>query len=314
MKIPVGISACVIGEKVRFDGSHKRARFISEELRKLFEFRPLCPEMAIGMGVPRPVIRQVQSGDIIKVVGSHDDNLDVTLPLKNYAEQVVPSLHDLCGYIVCAKSPSCGMERVKVYNEAGTGCEKTGVGAYTEVLMKKLPWLPVEEDGRLCDPLIRENFINRVYALHDYYQCMADGLTADKFVKFHSRYKLMLMATSPNHYRSLGKLVARIDEMPLQRFFEDYRLQMMVAMKQISTRKLHTNTLMHIQGYFKKQLDTEERQAFSRLILDYRKGEIPLLSPLTLVKHYLQKYPSAYLQQQAYLEPHPQHLKLRYGI
>ena len=314
MKIPVGVSACVIGQKVRFDGSHKRARFIQNELSEIFEFQTICPEVGSGMSIPRPIIRQVQTTESIHILGSKDQELDVTDNLQNYADQLIPSLQKLCGYIACAKSPTCGMERVKVYNPEGTGCTKSGTGIFTGNLMNKMPWLPVEEDGRLCDPLIRENFIGRVYALYDLYQSIKTPLSASQFIRFHSRYKLMLMASSPKTYNQLGQLLADIKNQILDKLFIEYRQGLMDGLKAISSRKLHTNTLMHIQGYFKKKLNSDERQAFAKLIDDYRKGEVPLMSPLTLIRHYLQKYPDQYLGQQAYLNPHPQHLKLRYSI
>jgi uncharacterized protein YbgA (DUF1722 family)/uncharacterized protein YbbK (DUF523 family) len=314
MDIPVGISACVIGEKVRFDGSHKRARFITEELAQLFDFKAVCPEVGSGMAVPRPIIRQVNKKESIRILDSKNSTIDVTPALQRYSERTIPKLADLCGYIVCAKSPTCGMERVKVYNETGTGCTKTGIGLFTGHLMKALPWLPVEEDGRLCDPLLRENFITRVYALNDYYHSMQGELSAGKFIAYHSRYKLLLMACSPKHYNLMGKLLANLQEQPLKPLFVEYRQLLMTALKNISNKKLHSNTLMHIQGYFKKQLNSNERQAFARLINEYRIGEVPLLSPLTLIKHYLQKYPDNYLKKQVYLNPHPPQLKLRYGL
>lgn len=314
MKIPVGVSACVIGQKVRFDGGHKRASFIENTLSEIFELQAICPEVGSGMSIPRPIIRQVQTTEGIRILGSKDSNLDVTDKLQSYADSLIPSITQLCGYLVCAKSPTCGMERVKVYNPEGTGCTKSGTGIFTGKLMSEMPWLPVEEDGRLCNTLICENFISRVYALHDLYQNVKTPFTAKQFIDFHSRYKLMLMASSPQAYRELGQLLADIKEQDLDKLFIEYRQLFMDGLKMISSRKLHTNTLMHIQGYFKKKLNSDERQAFAELIHDYRKGEVPLMSPLTLIQHYLQKYPDEYLKQQAYLNPHPQHLKLRYSI
>jgi uncharacterized protein YbgA (DUF1722 family)/uncharacterized protein YbbK (DUF523 family) len=314
MGIPVGVSACVIGEQVRFDGGHKRARFVTEDLDQLFDFRPVCPEVGSGMGVPRPVIRQVKTPGGIRILDSRNSTIDLTPALQQYTDLMVPTLDDLCGYIVCAKSPTCGMERVKVYNREGTGSTSSGTGLFTKTLMEAFPWLPVEEDGRLCDPLLRENFITRVYALHDYYQSVQGALSARSFIAYHSRYKLLLMACSPEHYRSMGKLLSNMQGLDLEQLFVEYRMQLMTALKNVSNRKLHTNTLMHIQGYFKKRLDSAERQAFARLVDDYRTGHVPLMSPLTLINHYLLKYPDEYLQQQVYLNPYPQQLKLRYGL
>ncbi|MGL5629735.1 MAG: YbgA family protein [Plesiomonas shigelloides] len=310
--IPVGISACVLGESVRFDGGHKRLPFATDHLKPYVRFYPVCPEMAIGMPSPRPAIRLIRGDEGLQLVGSSQD-LNVTEAMQAFSREKVASLSHLCGYIVCAKSPTCGMERVKVYDVAGKGAEKVGVGLYTQELMRQMPWLPVEEDGRLNDPVLRENFVTRIFALHDFYRQCEAGMTRGKLVAFHSRYKLLIMAHSQADYRALGRRVADLDAMPFDALLIAYRDHLMQALSKRATRKNHSNVLQHIQGYFSRQLSSRQRKELSHLIDRYRRGTQPLLAPLTLLRHYLEEHPDPYLTQQVYFEPYPEALLLRYG-
>ncbi|KKC99604.1 MULTISPECIES: YbgA family protein [Photobacterium] len=314
MSIPVGISACVLGEKVRFDGGHKRNRFVTDELAKFVQFRPVCPEMAIGLPVPRPTIRLVQQDNGERLVDSKGGELDFTDKMKSFADQHISAIQSLCGFVVCAKSPTCGMERVKLYIPNGNTVPGGTVGVFTKQLMAAMPWLPVEEDGRLQDPVLRENFVFRIYALHDFYQNVGNSLTLDAFVKFHSRYKFVLMAHSPTAYREMGRLVAGIKDWDLAEFFVEYRQQFMHALSKHARRSNNTNVLMHLQGYFKRNLTREQKQELLDLIESYRLGHQPILVPLALIKHYLKEYPDPYLQLQTFLNPYPEELKLRYGL
>ncbi|EOU2462554.1 YbgA family protein [Vibrio navarrensis] len=312
--IKVGVSACVLGDKVRFDAGHKLSRFVVQDLGAYMDFVSVCPEVGMGMPVPRPTIRLVSDAERIALVETKNPDKDYSHAMLAYAEQKVSQLMDeeLSGYIVCAKSPTCGMEKVKVYKQHGA--EKEGVGLYTQTLMRKMPWLPVEEDGRLHDPVLRENFITRVYCLHDFNQNVARVRTRKSIVDFHSRYKLTLMAHHPQSYRELGRLVAAIAEYDLEAFVPLYREGLMRALTHRASRKNNTNVLMHLQGYFKKVLNKEQKAELARTIDEYRQGMLPLLAPLTLIKHYLNTYPDDYLHSQKFLAPHPQELKLRYGL
>ena len=204
------------------------------------------------------------------------------------------------------------MERVKVYGK--NNADKVGVGLYTKELMERMPWLPVEEDGRLNDPVLKENFVTRVYCLHDFYQSMGGEPTAGKIVAFHSRYKLTLMAHHPASYKELGKLVARVADYSIDEFFQRYRTGLMQAMANRASRKNNTNVLMHIQGYFKRDLNAEEKAELCQVIDDYRIGVLPLLAPMTLLKHHMKRTPNEYLQHQKFLNPYPEELRLRYGL
>jgi uncharacterized protein YbgA (DUF1722 family)/uncharacterized protein YbbK (DUF523 family) len=312
--IKVGISACVLGEKVRFDSGHKASKFVSNELSHYFEFVSTCPEVGVGMPVPRPTIRLVSNEERIALVETKDSTIDHTDAMLKYSTQKVAKLmkQQLCGYIVCAKSPTCGMERVKVYEK--NGASNVGIGLFTHELMKEMPWLPVEEDGRLNDPVLKENFITRIYTLHDFYQSMGNEPTRAKMIAFHSRYKLSLMAHNPSAYRELGRLVADIKAYPMDEFYIAYRTMFMQAMACRATRKNNTNVLMHLQGYFKRDLASAQKIELRRVIDDYRIGLLPLLAPITLIKHYLSAHPDSYLQEQKFLEPYPQELRLRYGL
>ena len=312
--IKVGISSCVLGENVRFDSGHKISKFVTKELAPFFEFVPVCPEVGMGMPVPRPTIRLISDQERIALVETKDASIDHTDKMMDYSKSKVAELSstELCGYIVCAKSPTCGMERVKVYKKGGA--ENIGVGLYTQELMKQMPWLPVEEDGRLNDPVLKENFITRIYTLRDFYDSMDGEPTAGKIVAFHSRYKLTLMAHHPQSYKELGRLVATIKEYDIDTFYQKYRVGLMNAVSHRASRKNNTNVLMHLQGYFKRDLAKEQKAELSGVIEEYRQGTLPLLAPLTLIKHYLAAYPDAYLSEQKFLQPHPQEMRLRYGL
>ncbi|TYL41211.1 DUF523 and DUF1722 domain-containing protein [Dickeya sp. ws52] len=313
--ISVGISACLLGNPVRFDGGHKRLAFAVEQLAPYFHFEPVCPEMGIGLPVPRPALRLVKSDSgEIRLLASNGSGLDVTENMAAFSAARTAQLAHLCGYIVCAKSPSCGMERVKVYEAEQNNARKSGVGLFTRQLQQTLPWLPVEEDGRLQDPLLRENFITRVYALHEFNQLWEKELSRSALMRFHSRYKLLLLAHSQPAYRELGPFVAAMDQWAsLEAFAAEYRLRLMRLLSRPASRRNHTNVLMHVQGYFRRQLTAGQRQELAQLIERYRQGVQPLLAPLTLLRHYMTEYPDDWLSQQRYFDPYPEALRLRYG-
>lgn len=312
MTIKIGISACVLGEPVRFDGGHKASTFCLQQLKPLVKFIAVCPEQAIGLGVPRPAIRLQRDGQHnISLVQSRDPAIDHTSAMLAYTEKLLPELASLSGYVVCAKSPSCGMERVRLYDEAGQQLGKIGVGIYTRQLMQRYPWLPVEEDGRLLDPALRENFITRIYACHDYQQQMQDGFSVARLVNFHSRYKFLVMAHSPVAYRELGRLVASAKLFDAAELSLRYLTDLMHALKNIASRKQHANVLQHLQGFLKKSLTTAEKHELSDLIHRYRQGFLPLMSPLTLLAHYLRQHPNQYVAAQRYFSPYPEQLGLR---
>ena len=291
VKPKIAISACLLGENVRFNGGHKQSLLCSQTLSDYFDFVPLCPEVAIGLGIPRQAIRLVGDPNHPQAVGSVNPALNVTQPLDDYGQQMAREHTDLCGYIFMQKSPSCGLERVKVYRDNGTPVDGGGRGIYAQAFCARHPNLPVEEDGRLNDPVLRENFLTRVFVYASWQQLLADGLTRHRLLTFHSRYKYLLMAHSPAHYKSLGHLLGSM-----------------------GTRATHTNVLQHISGYLKQAISADDKQEMQTVIGQYRHGIVPLVVPLTLLKHHFRQHPDRYIAQQAYLQPHPENLSLRNAI
>lgn len=310
--IKVGISSCLLGQKVRFDGGHKQSRYCKDVLSDYFDFTPYCPEMAIGMGAPRKAIRLVKSEQIINVVAS-DGSFDVTEALTNYAKKTSATLSDLSGYVFCAKSPSCGMERVTVYQAGSNDGQRDGVGVFAAQIMKDHPLLPVEEEGRLNDSLLRDNFITRVFAYHQWKCLVESGITMAKLQRFHSHHKYLLMAHNVALYYKLGPILGGSHDLLIEEIAEQYIKSFMEILKTIPNRKSHSNTLSHLQGYFKRKLESKQRVDLARTIDKYRQGLLPLMAPLTLITHYLNLFPDPYLTQQVYLHPHPEELKLRYS-
>ena len=309
--LQIGISACLVGEKVRFDASNKPSNFCINELGQHVTYKTFCPEVAIGLPIPRPTIRQIKHNDLIHV-SQRDGSGDVTEALQAYGQKIAKMTKHLSGYVFCAKSPSCGMERVKVYSPEGNSLKSDGIGLFAKEIMAANPLLPCEENGRLNDPLIRENYVARVYAYKHWQDVEASGLTKHKLTSFHSQYKYTVMSHDLVAYKNLGQLLARAD-LPLEQMASEYILGLMTALKIKATRKKHANTLAHIQGYFSKHLQANERQELCEQIDAYREGLIPLMAPLTLINHYLLQYPKEYLTRQSYLSPYPNELKLRYA-
>ena len=305
-KIPVGISSCLLGERVRFDGGHKRDAYIVSTLGEYFDFHPFCPEMAIGLGVPRPTIHLRKVDQEIRCVGVKDNTMDVTQPLRELASLHADSFALLCGYILKKDSPSCGMERVKVY--MGDQPQREGFGIFAEELMRRNPLLPVEEEGRLGDAGLRENFIQRVYVRYRWQQLVKEGLSAQSLTRFHARHKLIIMSHAD--YRELGQLLVGLTKDNLLSIAEQYILLLMNVLKIVVNRNNHVNVLQHIQGYLKKQLSSDDKAELGELIERYRFGEIPLIVPLTLLKHHFRKSPDSYIDDSYYMSPYPQELQL----
>lgn len=314
-KPKIAISACLLGANVRFNGGHKQSELCSQVLADYFDFVPLCPEVAIGLGIPRQPIRLIGDPLQPQAVGTVDRELNVTQPLEEYGQQMATEHTDLCGYIFMQKSPSCGLERVKVYQDNGMPIDGGGRGIYAQAFCARHPHLPVEEDGRLNDPVLRENFLTRVFVYANWQQLMAQGLTRQGLLAFHSRYKYLLMAHSPVHYKSLGhRLGAMGKGVDLDQLGKDYFGELMTALKKCATRGTHSNVLQHISGYLKQAISAEDKQEVQTIIGQYRQGIVPLVVPLTLLKHHFRQHPDRYIAQQAYLQPHPENLSLRNAI
>lgn len=305
-KIPIGISSCLLGEKVRYDGGHKRNSYVCSTLNQYFDFYPYCPEMAIGMGVPRIPIQLIQQQDAIRAVQITASPHDVTEQLRLSALHQKHVHKQLCGYILKKDSPSCGMERVKVYSNSIP--TRKGIGIFAAQLQVNNPLLPIEEEGRLNDPVLRENFIQRIYTLHRWKQLVEQGITAKKLIDFHAQHKLIIM--SRGDYRPLGTILANLSQDDITSVAERYILQLMTVLNKVATRKRHVNVLEHIQGYLKTRLDRGDKAELSMTIKQYRFGEIPLIVPLRLLKHHFRKCPDPYIENSFYLAPYPEQLQL----
>ncbi len=312
-KIRLGISACLLGEQVRFDGGHQLDRFITETLEQYVEFVPVCPEVECGLGVPREPMRLVGTPESPRLLTVRT-RIDHTERLVAWARKRVGELEQegLCGFIFKSKSPSSGMERVKVYPESGQGTPVLrGVGLFARVFMEHFPLLPVEDEGRLHDPDLRENFIERLFVWRRWREFLAAGPSVGGLVAFHTRHKLLILAHSPGHYRELGRLVAQAREMPVPALCDHYQSRLMDALRLKATPKKNTNVLHHLMGYFKRDLSPDEKQELLEVIDNYHQGYVPLIVPVTLVNHYVRKYHPPYLTDQVYLHPHPMELQLR---
>jgi uncharacterized protein YbgA (DUF1722 family)/uncharacterized protein YbbK (DUF523 family) len=310
-KIPIGISTCLLGENVRYNGGHALDRFLRDTLGTYVEYVPVCPEVECGFGIPRETFRLMgdpkQPSLVISLTGvDHTDRMEA------WARKRVDELQndDLCGFIFKSDSPSSGMERVKVYDDKGVP-RKIGVGVFARVFMEHFPLTPVEEDGRLHDPLLRENFIERIFTYRRYREVMEEKKDVGHFMEFHTRHKLLLMAHSPKHLKQMGNLVAHTKQLSIKEFITQYEKLLMETMSLKPSTAKHANVLHHIMGYFKKDLSAGEKQELLEVVDEYRKGLIPLIVPVTLMNHYVRKYDEAYLKEQVYLNPHPLELQLR---
>ena len=310
-KPKLGISACLLGQKVRFDGSHKREPFLIELFRKFVEWIPICPEVEVGMGVPRESVRLVGALTNPSMIAEKSGK-DWTEAMNRFAAKRMREITEnhLSGYVFKKNSPSCGMERVRVYNSKGMPVRQ-GRGLFAAALMNHWPLLPVEEEGRLNDLKLRGNFIERVFAYHRWLQASSERKSPGALVRFHTSHKYLLLAHSQRHYRQLGRQVAAAKQRSIAALYDDYGRVFMEALAVHATAKTHANVLDHMMGYFSKQLTAPERQELVQLIGDFRRQLIPLIAPITLMRHYSKKYQVEYLQGQLYLEPSPKELMLR---
>ncbi|MBV8053992.1 MAG: DUF1722 domain-containing protein [Deltaproteobacteria bacterium] len=312
--IKIGVSSCLLGAEVRFDGGHKRSDFLVDMLGSFVKFVPVCPEVEIGLGVPRATLRLVRDRNaphMTRLV-TNKTEIDYTGKMNSYAERRVVALghEDLSGYVLKKDSPSCGMERVRVYGASGMPT-RDGSGLFAAALMRRYPSLPVEEEGRLSDPHLRENFVERVFAYRRLRSFFSSQWTLGGLVQFHTAHKLTLMAHAPKAYSELGRFVANAKRLARDKVSERYELVFMDALKKLATTARHANVLHHMLGYLRPHLDRDSRDELVTLLDDYRHGFVPLAVPIALLRHYVRKFDIAYLCGQVYLEPHPKELMLR---
>jgi len=307
-KIKLGISTCLLGEKVRYDGGHKWDQYLTDTLGQYVEYTPVCPEVECGFGIPREPFRLVGDCENPHLVTSRT-NHDHTERMIQWAKRKVMELkkENLCGFIFKSGSPSSGMERVKVYDPNGIPA-KNGVGIFARIFMEHFPLLPVEDEGRLTDPKIRENFVERIFTLKRWREA-GEGLR--NLIAFHTQHKLLILSHSPKHHQMMGRLVAWAKEISWKDLYKEYERLLLEALSLKTTAKKNSNVLEHVMGYFKAQLSADEKKELREIIDRYRQGAVPLIVPITLLTHYVRKYDQPYLKDQYYLHPHPVELQLR---
>jgi uncharacterized protein YbgA (DUF1722 family)/uncharacterized protein YbbK (DUF523 family) len=308
--IKIGVSSCLLGEQVRYDGGHKRDRYITDTLGRFFTFVPVCPEVGCGLPIPREAMHLEGDPAHPRLVTVRT-RIDLTERMNDYCRRMVTELEqeDLCGFVFKKGSPSSGLFRVKVYDKGGS--PRSGRGLFAAAVTEHFPLLPVEEEGRLCDPALRENFIERIFAFRRWKDLLAGRKDVGELVRFHTAHKLQVMAHSPQHYREMGKLVADGKSLGASDLFSRYETLFMAALMLQATPRKNTNVLMHIMGYFKKQLSAGEKEELLSVIDRYHSQLVPLVVPVTLLCHYVNKYEQHYLKGQTFLDPHPMELLLR---
>ena len=310
-KIRIGVSSCLIGEKVRWNGDHKQDRYVREILSRYFEYIPVCPEVEVGMGVPRETVALYGEPEKPSMI-SKKTQTDWTKPMEKYIKSRINTLSadDLCGYIFKSKSPSCGMGRVPLYSEFGSHKVKHGPGMFANAFINSFPLVPTEDEGRLNDPRIRENFIVRVFSFKRFNLLLNEKFSLGKWVKFHTQHKFLLLAHSRKHYDDLGALVAHSKTIKPSELKKKYGELFMEALTSKSTPKKNTDVLLHMMGFLKKLLTKIEKEDILSTIEDYRSEILPLIVPVTLIRHQVKKHNIEYLHDQVYLNPHPKELML----
>ena len=310
-KIRIGVSSCLIGEKVRWNGDHKQDRYVREILSRYFEYIPVCPEVEVGMGVPRETVALYGDPEKPSMI-SKKTQTDWTKPMGKYIKSRINTLSDddLCGYIFKSKSPSCGISRVPLYSEFGSHKVKHGPGMFANAFINSFPLVPTEDEGRLNDPRIRENFIVRVFSFKRFNLLLNQKFSLGKWVKFHTQHKFLLLAHSRKHYDDLGELVAHSKTIKPSELKKKYGELFMEALTSKSTPKKNTDVLLHMMGFFKKLLTKIEKEDIFSTIEDYRSEILPLIVPVTLIRHQVKKHNIEYLNDQVYLNPHPKELML----
>ncbi len=309
--VNVGISACLLGHSVRYNGGHTRSKLCLQTLSEHFNYRSFCPEVATGFGVPRPTLRLMGDVAAPRLVFSDDQQQDVTPQLDQAIESVIDSFTDLDGYILMKNSPSCGLERIKVYQDNGYPHFERTQGLFTRALQQRYPSLPIEEEGRLNDARLRENFVLRVFAHNHFRQQVDSQLSLGALMNYHRDYKYVLMAHNQSEYRALGQLLAETARhSDLAQVRAIYHRRFMAAISKPASRKSHCNVLLHILGYLKRTVEASARRDIVGVIDRYRRGEINLATPMTLIDHYVQRFGSDYIRSQRYLQPYPQTLGL----
>ena len=311
-KLKIGVSSCLLGEEVRWNGDHKKDRYIRDVLGNYFEYVSICPEVDVGMGTPRETVALYGTLENQKIIGKKSQT-DWTMKMKQYTNDRIFKLskENLCGYIFKSKSPTCGIGKVPIYSEFGSNKIKHGHGMFARSFLKAFPMIPIEDEGRLHDPKIRENFIVRVFCSHRLQLLMKKSFSIGSLLKFHTRHKFLILSHNRKKYDEMGQLVASAKNIKQEELKARYSKLFAEALTYISTPKKNTDVLLHMIGFLKQMLTKEEKMDILSVIEDYRKEILPLVVPVTLIYHQVKKYKIKYLLDQVYLNPHPKELMLR---
>jgi uncharacterized protein YbgA (DUF1722 family)/uncharacterized protein YbbK (DUF523 family) len=304
----VGASSCLLGAKVRFDGGHKHYPLITERWSTFFDIKSACPEAEMGMGMPRPALQLRETNNETRLVFSKNPQQDLTADMEAFATQRISKLGVLDGYVFKKDSPSCGFERVPVTHESTGQKTRIGTGVFARKFMELNPLVPVEDEGRLYDDGIRENFLERVYCHYRWRTMLNADFNLQAFTEFHKRHKFMLMARNQQVYRQLGQLVATANKHNLIQVSDSYIQCFMQAMELRPSHGQHVNVLLHILGYFKRGLDSQDKHELLNWFNAYRSERVPRITPVALLRHYLRIHPEPYIAAQYYLSPYPDDL------
>jgi uncharacterized protein YbgA (DUF1722 family)/uncharacterized protein YbbK (DUF523 family) len=310
-KIKIGISACLLGQNVRYDGGHSRDPFLAETLAEYVDFTPVCPEVEFGFPVPRETLRLVGDPNSPRLMTAYT-KIDHTDAMLEWADgkPAGPDNLDLWGFIFKTKSPSCGMRDVKVYDEKGVSTPR-GVGVFAAAFMKRFALLPVEDEAGLHDPALRDNFIESIFTLKRWRDLVKQRPEPEDFIQFHSRHKLLFMAHSVSNLRSMGKMVSEINNCAITLFQAQFQDLLLKTLKIKPTVGKHVKALMHALGYFKKLLLPDEKREILEIVESYKLGRAPLIAPIILMNHYVRKYEILFLKDQYYFKPDPIEWRLR---
>ncbi|KAB7884944.1 YbgA family protein [Poseidonibacter ostreae] len=309
----LGISSCLLGTNCRYDGGHSRDRFITDMLGDYFEFVPYCPEKMI-FTTPREAIRLVRTEDEDIRVKTSTENVDVTSKLVDISKQLANQIQDddLCGFILKSKSPTCGLERVKVYaSKKNAMSEKNGIGVFAKELKDKYPLLPLEEEGRLGDAWLRENFLMQIFSYKNIFEFLKNNPSAKDLVEFHTSYKYMIYAKSHQSYKELGQIVANHDKKDIKIVLEDYKHAFLNAISLKGSISNTYNVLLHLYGYFKKDISKDEKTEILDTLEEFKNEVIPLIAVIKILNLYIKRFNIEYLKTQKFLNPYPKELALR---
>lgn len=306
-----GVGACLVGQKVRYNGDAKKPQAIIEQLKQHAQFQSFCPEVAIGLGVPRPTLRLVEKPQGLILTDSEHHQENYTQAMLDYGQKVLQEAPNLCAYILVKGSPSCGYQRVKRYNDEGHSLKADAEGFFTKSLRLHEPLLPMEDEGRLNDPAILESFLSRAYTYHHWKLLTQQGITLHLLIEFWARYKYLLMAHDIEAYKQCGRILAKGKQDDLTTKANDFITTLMQGLQKPATRKKRSNVLQHIQGYLKNHISNDDKQELIRLIDQYREGIVPLVVPMILLQHHFKTANMPYINQQVFMQPYPENITVR---